>query len=227
MCSDRLLHWGDFAAICESFEDWYRPFVIEMGKHSQTCLFEMLCRTRFSKATDPRDKLFAIIPLLADDKDLALALTFSYSQTTEWIYTQIGLYILRRYKLNVLSPVRYPHARYPKLSSWFPDWSQTHNTYLHKEQLGERREPERPFYSVSFQPCSGNECHPVLTVNGVQLGRVISTGKVINLETSQHACMQFIQDFLRGPKACQGSVYMPTSFEQSSGWCDVDDWCPC
>ncbi|CZR53541.1 uncharacterized protein PAC_03420 [Phialocephala subalpina] len=76
------------------------------------------------QATDPRDKVFAILGLVTDDLDIEEWI--DYDKTPGQVYTKIAKYILSRKEdgLALLALAGVGHARKLNgLPTWVPDWS--------------------------------------------------------------------------------------------------------
>lgn len=137
VCGADKAAWPDFAGCCTELcrsnaEDYSpytygMPYVLCIGAGDEKgSLLEILCRTRPSDATDPRDKFFGVLSLVRNEDTICrLASAATYDQSTTIIYTEIGLYLLRKDKLVMLQAIRHPHSKFPNLASWIPDWSRT------------------------------------------------------------------------------------------------------
>lgn len=82
-------------------------------------LLPSLCKSRTSLATDPRDKVFALFPMLADAK--AERLHADYALTTEQVYTETATFLLLAFGLLFLPCAKEGSTLI--LPSWVPDWS--------------------------------------------------------------------------------------------------------
>ncbi|KAH8701245.1 hypothetical protein GQ44DRAFT_717897 [Phaeosphaeriaceae sp. PMI808] len=75
-------------------------------------------------ATNPRDKIFALLGLAADRKELELAGIFpDYTKSYEQIYTTTAAVLLQQGHVSLLSMCQIHRSR--RLPSWVPDWSQS------------------------------------------------------------------------------------------------------
>jgi Heterokaryon incompatibility protein (HET) len=86
-------------------------------------LLSKVAATRANKATDPRDRLFALYGFLRDGDDpVAVA---DYSKSTAAVYQEFARdYILQSKCLDVLSEVEEPTLRsFRNLPSWVPNWA--------------------------------------------------------------------------------------------------------
>jgi hypothetical protein len=86
-------------------------------------LWKILLDTRSLVASDPRDRVLAILSLLGPGLDIRDQLV-DYSQSTEVIFTRVGKLLLSQVGLKLLTAARYGHVR--EMPSWVPDWSQKH-----------------------------------------------------------------------------------------------------
>ncbi|KAK7177268.1 heterokaryon incompatibility protein [Paraphaeosphaeria sporulosa] len=75
-------------------------------------------------ATDPRDKIFALLGLARDQKELEHAGLFpDYEKSFEEVYTMTMAVLLKQGHISLLSMCQ--TNRSPFLPSWVPDWSQS------------------------------------------------------------------------------------------------------
>jgi hypothetical protein len=86
-------------------------------------LWHILLDTRSLAASDPRDRVFALLYLLGSGLDIRDQLV-DYSQSSEVIFTRVGKLLLSQVGLKLLTAARHGHAR--EMPSWVPDWSQKH-----------------------------------------------------------------------------------------------------
>jgi len=73
-------------------------------------LRSILLDTRSLIASDPRDRVFALLNLLGSDLDIRGQL-IDYSQSIEVIFTRVGKLLLSQVGLKLLTAARYGHAR--------------------------------------------------------------------------------------------------------------------
>lgn len=106
----------------------------------------MLVEARSCGATDPRDKLFALVPLLErqqqvlhaqypesspksarqapiDVPTLLSGVLLNYSHSASDVFVSLAVYFLKHVGLNILRQVAGP-SHLGSLPSWAPDWSQ-------------------------------------------------------------------------------------------------------
>jgi hypothetical protein len=86
-------------------------------------LYALLTETRGCHVTDPRDKLFALLPLLADASNCGLAADYALSKTR--IFFKVARYLAVTSGLGFLSDVSCDSSitENHDLPSWVPDWT--------------------------------------------------------------------------------------------------------
>ncbi|KAI1350106.1 heterokaryon incompatibility protein-domain-containing protein [Xylaria sp. FL0043] len=106
-------------------------------------LLGMLMDTRSCGATDPRDKVFALLPLLEREKQLLRAaeaesdpetavdtgvllpdITLNYSLSPCDVFISLAVYFLKHIGLDTLRHIGQSSPNMTSLPSWVPDWSQ-------------------------------------------------------------------------------------------------------
>ncbi|KAF5639649.1 het-domain protein [Fusarium sp. NRRL 52700] len=114
----------DIAKICQHvvFIHENRTKVQE-GNASRLDLQQMLHGSRRCDASDLRDKVYGLYPLIADQSRLPPP---DYTKSVEEIYQETAVHIINTTgKLDILSyagAARHPRMRNFKLPSWVPDW---------------------------------------------------------------------------------------------------------
>jgi hypothetical protein len=114
----------DMARICQHIEflDTCRRMT-QQATEGQLSLFDLLHRSRRCGATDLRDKIYGLYPLLQDQSILPKP---SYKKAIDTLYKETAIHLIRTTRgLDVLScagTARDPHAWSLKLPSWVPDW---------------------------------------------------------------------------------------------------------
>lgn len=198
------------------------PHILQVGTlKAKNRLLNVLCRTRPSNATDPRDKFFGILPLVEDTASVNNLAT--YEQTTTMVFTQIGLYLLEHYGLVMLQPIRHPHSTFPNLASWIPDWSRTDTNdpfYLYLSGA-EDRDPDwqhpRP-HLVTLECCRPNRTdsdhpyHPVLPTTGIRISKIVSLGGVFDFINSPRRCFDAVVQIIDTKGSCESNPYLPQRF---------------
>jgi hypothetical protein len=123
--------WVDSRPAWES-EHWHVelpgivPSVLTVGNHKSRTytarkdLLPLLCKGRTCAATDQRDKVFALLPMLADAQVENLSADYAKGMTR--VFTEIATWLLSAVGLSVLSCASVG-SRMTDLPSWVPDWS--------------------------------------------------------------------------------------------------------
>lgn len=99
------------------------------GKNQKPPLRQLLDTHRFSKSTDPRDKVYAFLGLACRDmapfRSNPKALTPNYNLSVQEVYTEAARVLMSSYRnLSLLSHVQDPSkTRLSNLPSWVPDYS--------------------------------------------------------------------------------------------------------
>ena len=83
-------------------------------------LWHRLYESREYRATDPRDKVFALKSLIGPDQTEMTPL-IDYAQSVEECFTKVAMFLLPVLGLRILTATRHPHER--NMPSWIPDWS--------------------------------------------------------------------------------------------------------
>jgi hypothetical protein len=141
ICGSRLVPWDCFnqwplrRASIERTTSSRLPAVLKYRSGSSSsdgtqALLRMLHETRSSDATDPRDKVFALLGMLPDQERSTYLGLIDYSASIEYIYQNTACDILLDTgSLRFLSAVQphtwTSHSSLSKPKSWVPDWSQT------------------------------------------------------------------------------------------------------
>jgi hypothetical protein len=80
-----------------------------------------LLRVRHCEATDPRDKIYALLPLLSNE-GINPDIIPDYGLSPTHIYTAVATYLLNKIGLELLS-AKQGRSQLAGLPSWVPDWS--------------------------------------------------------------------------------------------------------
>lgn len=137
MCGTRLVPWAAFKPLKiwvwpngAAGENWHvalpshNPNPLTIGSRSNKTytahqdLLSLLCKGRTCKATEPRDKVFALLPLLEDPKDIFQA---DYNKSTEIVFIETATWLASNTGISFLSCVQGDSSL--SLPSWVPDWS--------------------------------------------------------------------------------------------------------
>lgn len=191
---------------------------IESGRH-QTDLLGILANYRCYKATDPRDKVYALLGLVTETlTDISVC---DYFLDTPTVYLQVAKQcILHRGSLECLGYCN-PSLRNSDLPSWVPDWRYPSARHplakwsKHKPYFGDPDLVDKRIYSSSADSTSqkrhlsfSHSQNPKLVNEGFCIGKVLTAG----LPFYQDATTQgFESDVLRGwePENLQ-ILYRPT-----------------
>jgi hypothetical protein len=162
----------DTAQICQhiGFIDECRRMT-QRGTDDRLSLFNLLYRSRRCGATDLRDKIYGLYPLVYDQSTLPEP---SYEKAINTVYKETAIHFIRTTgRLDVLScagAARAPHTRSLNLPSWVPDWhSHDKSTSLAPSSKTWTYHTE---YEVSHDLTK-------LTLNGAILDEVISLSDTI------------------------------------------------
>jgi hypothetical protein len=153
------------------------------GIHPKT-FYDVIRRFSGRGATDPRDKIFALLGLAVDDQVEARMVNPDYNMLVEDVYWEVASLHLKEHKnLDILSSGCGPN-RPGGFSSWMPSWTP--------------REPEPNLWFVEVEPdivfcASGNlealfslsEQGKLLTVKGIYIDRIEKCGEPYQLRPGQ------------------------------------------
>jgi len=136
-------------------------------------LWKILLDTRSMSASDPRDRVFALLSLLGSSLNIRDKL-IDYSQSSERVFTSVGNLLLSQVGLLLLTATRHSHVR--EMPSWVPDWSQNYycdwlrfRGYYSTEQ----EEPRRTLKASGFELLSVGKHLCALKVKGIRFGTII------------------------------------------------------
>jgi hypothetical protein len=140
--------WGRFNDACQTIAIFGRlrwDFHVLTTDRSSLGLTQLLLQTLGNKATDPRDKIFALFGIANQGCEMTPARP-DYSRTVEELYLSVARFLVRDdHTLQVLSAVQRAGAN-SALPSWVPDWRIKHpirlldeaQAYLNFQVHGER-----------------------------------------------------------------------------------------
>lgn len=116
--------WSHFNFACQTittFGSLRRVFQGLTTDRSALGLTQLLLRTMANRATDPRDKVFALFGIANEAHDIAPARP-DYSRTVEEVYTSLARSLVGNdHSLQILSAVQHGYTC-SSLPSWVPDW---------------------------------------------------------------------------------------------------------
>jgi hypothetical protein len=214
LCGTRLVPWASFRPFriwvdsrpAWETEHWHVelpsivPSVLTVGNHrsrtytARKDLLPLLCKGRTCAASDERDKVFALLPMLADAQ--AENLTADYAKDTVRVFTEIATWLLPVAGLSVLTCAS-AGSKMKDLPSWVPDWSAHY------------REPWMIGFGDVYYPLSagGNskaitevllttDDTPQLKVRGVAVDtiRTSSAGRNLNIRSDSEELTNFVAD---------------------------------
>ncbi|KAG4263847.1 hypothetical protein FPRO03_09123 [Fusarium proliferatum] len=110
------------------------PYVVSkaskyfVGEDAQTFMFYSLLDSRHCEATDPRDKIYSLLPIL-QSHNKPLDLIPRYQDTPARIYTDCALSLLPSCCWSLLSAVQ-GNPRTENMPSWVPDWNVPPQRYV-------------------------------------------------------------------------------------------------
>ncbi|KAK4071254.1 uncharacterized protein Triagg1_6285 [Trichoderma aggressivum f. europaeum] len=131
-CGDKVFSW--FAV--KNFQQWnvsqkwlkQLPFVVTSSRKSLTewtsrkTMLNALIETRYCAATDPRDKVYSLLPLL-HALDQELNLTSQYEDSVAKVYTDCAAALMLPWQFELVLCAVQGGSNHNDLPSWVPDWS--------------------------------------------------------------------------------------------------------
>lgn len=181
--SENSVFWGFYSRIFNSATMWEWSLSNIAGR-STNKLCDLLGDARCFEATDPRDKVFALLGLpsasgaSADIKSDPLLLAPDYTKSHDQIYRDVTRKLIKEMRsLDVLSEVSHDEDTLSKSPSWAPCWNQLRLASV----LG--ISAFRPFYQVcSDLPTSLYESahEDILSLRGLLFDVVASVGHIID-----------------------------------------------
>jgi hypothetical protein len=140
LCGTRLIPWETFRPFriwvdsrpAWESEHWHVelpaivPHALTVGYHKSRTytaredLLPLLCKGRTCASTDPRDKVFALLPML--EEALPKNLSADYAKETVQVFTEVATWLLSVVGLSFLPCVK-EGSKLTALPSWVPDWS--------------------------------------------------------------------------------------------------------
>ncbi|KAJ4860160.1 heterokaryon incompatibility protein (HET) domain-containing protein [Trichoderma breve] len=130
-CGDKVFPWS----AVKSFHQWNAsqkwlgrlPFVVTSSRASLTksrpgkTMLKALIETRYCAATDPRDKVYGLLPLLhAFDQELNL--TPQYEDSVAKVYTDCAAALMTQERFELVLCAVQGGSDCNDLPSWVPDW---------------------------------------------------------------------------------------------------------
>ena len=134
-CGDRRVNWSLLTesrfrrlGILNHVPLWVTKVYQMRGKFNAAHLLDLLIATKTCAAPDPRDRIFALLPLIEDASGYGLVV--DYQLSVEGVYVGVAAFLLQhhhalhivQYGRGVLSTSR-PDDPYHHLPSWVPNWA--------------------------------------------------------------------------------------------------------
>lgn len=128
ICGDETVPWDTLRSAAAGFPKRLLPIALRFEKHiyaNPDNLLDLLLLARQCQASDPRDKVFAILGLLPSGRidDIEA----DYTLTTEQVYTRVALHLAKtrgwKSVLTHAGLLGRESSLLTELPSWVPDWS--------------------------------------------------------------------------------------------------------
>ncbi|CAG9975548.1 unnamed protein product [Clonostachys byssicola] len=202
-CGDQILSWS----AVRHFNEWDQsnkwlktlPYVMSVSQTSleksdiRVSLLIALVETRHCGATDPRDKIYSLLPLFHSVKE-QLDLAPKYGDSVAKVYTDCATALLSRQSCGVLNAVQ-SGSKIEGLPSWVPDWSMPpKRTVLGPIEYDPKYYGSEPF---SFNKPENPSSSPRLVAKQAPNGNTGARGAVLRVDGG-----------LCGEVAQMGSVYL-------------------
>jgi hypothetical protein len=179
-------------------------FIHQQRQNRQLTLIQLLRLTRKYKATDPRDKVFALQGVMTDTSSFCN--TVNYGSTVEKVYIAVAVYNLQDRKdllwLSNAGLSTYPQRNLP---SWVPDWSHDNNGKGILASTNQFRASGETVPSLSI-----SSDHKVLTIQGfvidtvAQLNTVPFTHERIDMDPTSEEAQ--VRPMLEGKAVIEGYI---------------------
>lgn len=153
------------------------------GYEAKHLLGQLLHQARICQSGDPRDKVYALLPMFADADEEGLLP--DYNLTVEEVYTTVATYMVKKRGLSFLPSVEKPSERF-KLPSWVPDWSVASDGKV----LGFDYDVNPRYFDASgtYHKPLAKKLHRVvgssLVVVAKNIGTIVKIGEVLNTSQS-------------------------------------------
>ncbi|KAK6697982.1 hypothetical protein SNK05_010830 [Fusarium graminearum] len=197
-CGDKMVSWSAMENFKHHLVNKVRPFPLPYvvstqmeGEHlserkSRHLMWKTLLNSRHCEATDPRDKIYGLLPIL-DSFGARLGISPRYQDSPAKIYTDIAMALLADVGWCLLSAVQ-GGSSIDDLPSWVPDWSVPplrksfaqeepsrvfHRHWICPEVPGPSQNPE---VIMRKRDGRGDESIPVLHGYGYPVGKILRTG---------------------------------------------------
>lgn len=124
---DAIKHFKEFNTSTKWVE--HMPYVIGRRQLTAVDNFSVeyqvlteLLKARHCESTDPRDKIYALLPLLSH-AGINPDIIPNYGHSAARVYTDVATYLMNSIGLELLCAVNAARSQLPSLPSWVPDWS--------------------------------------------------------------------------------------------------------
>lgn len=210
MCGTRLVPWAKFtpkkiwvdAREAWEKEPWHMslpnivPQVSVLGTHrthsytAQADFLSLLCKGRVCLATDPRDKVFAILPMLADAK--AHNLEADYNKKMVQVFTEIATWLASKVGISFLSCAN-RGSKISGLPSWVPDWS-AHFREEWMIGLGGKYYPllAAGYTKAVTHTAFASNGAPLLEVRGIVVDTIRTLSNELNIRSQSKRLSEFV-----------------------------------
>lgn len=128
-CGNYKVPWERFILAQFDHNYHYRhslPPILKLpmnGKQASSSLVRLLMKTRGCSSTDPRDKVFALLGIVADVSSEELPV--DYTKSPREVFTELMKLLIRSHTtLDILAAVEPRGQMESGLPSWVPDWPQ-------------------------------------------------------------------------------------------------------
>lgn len=226
VCGNEVVPWECFLAFrywiwsAQRTDLWHLASVMSFSRPiigsypSWGNLLEVLAATRHCGASDPRDKLYALLPLLdraqespgVGDSSSISRIKPDYGLSSAVVFTDLATRLLEIHGLELLRWVVSP-AAVAGLPSWVPDWSVNaqsrqfetplsspfragfrHETTFHCDQWKSGLAPKaRKTPTPKYTSTNGEE-RVGLNIQGVRLGSIMALGDVCHIGNDYPPC---------------------------------------
>ena len=204
-CGSSFLFWDTLVEVCQNTFKSAAPMklpslglgaVLLLGhirlntiEGTKLGLLQTLLVTRSFRASDPRDKIYAICGLAEDSGSQHLNIQANYRLSPEDVFTTFAMTILQKKRnLDLLSVPRSSHdSKLKQLPSWTPDWTTTSNASCRRLV-----DVDVDFFP-DFKATGGSEYIPIFSRNGTL---VALSGEIVDEIT---VLGPLVIDFLDSP----------------------------
>lgn len=190
----RYLHGGN--PVLNQFLSLIRVSVDEQIDPA-TIIFQRLCESRYCGATDPRDKVYALLGLLP--QEMVDLIHVDYTKSVAQVYIATASLLVKNIGLTILSAVQ-GTSLIEGLPSWVPDWTlpfQQTALGFHLESIVDsssklcrdakiihlpsftefsKLEDLPEYQGISIGPLDRNDLAPSLQVRGIRLATITLLG---------------------------------------------------